>query len=790
MDLELLIDGVPYKSFQANMQRDDLKSVCAAYEGGGFEIPLPFGPTDEAQVEIRVVSLPNRKPLDGALSLTRTELVQAGQFAEPIPRRLVDGDSNPHVVIIVPVYNAPSEVEDCLDSLLRNTTVSARLVVIDDASPDPAIAELLERYKQIDNVDVIRNQANLGYTGAANLGLALAGQADVVLLNSDTIVTPRWLEGLRRAAYAAVDIGTATAVSDNAGAFSIPEIDRLNERPAGLDRDIYARLITQISAGLRPRVPTGSGFCLYIRRDCLNAIGNFDEKAFPRGYGEENDFCMRALRAGWSHVVDDRTLIYHKRSASFGAERLSLCASASRIIDERYPEYKKLIRIFSEGPEMLAVRYRARRVAAGPVPDASGKPRVLYVISTREGGTPQTNQDLMNALENDYDTWLLYCDSFNLELSRIGSGHSTVIARQCLRAPLDVLSHRSREYDEVVTGWLCRYAFEMVHIRHIAFHSVGLIDRCRRLDIPIVFSFHDFYTICPTIKLLDENLHYCGGKCTPSAGDCVAELWPPESFPPLKRRWVHRWREIMTEALLACSGYVTTASSSFETVTSTFPFLRDRDFRVIPHGRSFPAMRRLSQTQIPSGPVRILVPGNIDNAKGAERILALRKCDVLGRLEFHVLGMAIEGVNGPGIILHGSYGREEFAARAAAIDAHFGAIFSIWPETYCHTLTELWSVGLPVLGFDFGAVGERIRATEAGWILPHNDARTTLDAIIAIASDTDGYSEKVDNVERWQEGEGLSNDVQLMASQYKKLYADVAERRRVFRAPAQSAIAD
>ncbi|WGJ14339.1 glycosyltransferase [Methylocapsa sp. D3K7] len=784
VDLELLINGVRYNTFQANIWREDLKSIAAVYDGGGFAIPLRFVPADETHFEVRVLSLPSRKPLDGSVLLTRNEMASASLFVEPMPQRLIDGDANSGVVIIVPVYNAPDELEICLESLLQHTTVSARLIVIDDASPDPAISELLGRYRRIDNLDIVRNQTNLGFTATANLGIRLAGKADVVLLNSGTRVTPRWLEGLRRAAYSAADIGTATAVSDNAGAFSIPEIDRYNERPAGLDHDTYARLITQLSIGLRPRVPTGNGHCLYMRRDCLDAIGELDEKAFPRGYGKENDFCMRALRAGWSHVIDDRTLIYHKQSASYGEEgRHTSCASASLIIDERYPEYRKLIRVYSEGPEMLAMRYVARRIVARPSADVSGKPRILYVISTLEGGTPQTNQDLMSALQGDYDAWLLYCDSSNIELSHIMLESSKLVARHSLRVQIDAVSHRSKEYDDVVSKWLCRYVFEIVHIRHIAYHSLGLINRCGRLGIPIVFSFHDFYTVCPTIKLLDENFHYCGGNCTPSSGDCVADLWPPESFPPLKGRWVRRWREIMAEVLHECSAFVTTAASSHAVLTSNFPFLKDRDFRVIPHGRSFDAMRKFARVPNLLEPVRILVAGNIDKPKGAGRILSLRDRDVLGRLEFHILGNSIEDLKGPRIICHGPYKREEFAARAASINAHLGAVLSIWPETYCHTLTELWSIGLPVLAFDFGAVAERIRIAGGGWIIPHHDADVAFDAIISIISDNDSYREKAANIDRWQESEGRMNDVQFMAAQYKNLYADIVDSRRILRTP-------
>ena len=105
-------------------------------------------------------------------------------------------------------------------------------------------------------------------------------------------------------------------------------------------------MITHISAVLRPSVPTGNGFCMYIRRSCIDEVGTFDEAAFPRGYGEENDFCMRALHRGWRNIVDDRTIVYHRRSASFGEDKSGLIKQAASILNEKYPEYKMLTKVF------------------------------------------------------------------------------------------------------------------------------------------------------------------------------------------------------------------------------------------------------------------------------------------------------------------------------------------------------------------------------------------------------------------------------------------------------------
>jgi GT2 family glycosyltransferase len=277
-------------------------------------------------------------------------------------------ERQPHPpAVLVPIHNAPVPLAGCLDSLVRHTGPAGRIILIDDASTDPAVGEVLAGYAEHASIEIHRNKRNLGFTRTVNRGLELAGRCDVVLLNSDTEVTPRWLDSLRLAAYSDDRIGTATPFSNNAGAFSAPEPDQANPLPSWLQLEDYARLVARSAARSYPRVPTGSGFCMYLRRDCLDQVGTLDAEAFPRGYGEENDFCMRATRLGWSHVIDDATLIYHVRSASFGNEKLELIRKGRAILDQRYPDYSALVRDFARDRRVHRARQRIAAVLAeGP----------------------------------------------------------------------------------------------------------------------------------------------------------------------------------------------------------------------------------------------------------------------------------------------------------------------------------------------------------------------------------------------------------------------------------------
>ncbi len=269
--------------------------------------------------------------------------------------------SSRRVSVIVPVYNAPDETAACLHSLRKAIDPRyTRVILINDGSADLRIAPLLETIVGVEGFEIQANDRNLGYTKTINIGVRAAGEDDVILLNSDTIVTPGWLDGLVEAARRGDDIGTATAMSDNAGAFSFPVKDAPNPKPDHLTHEAYADVILRRTARLAPvEVPTGSGFCLYIRREVFDRIGLFDEEAFPRGYGEENDFCMRALKAGFRHVISPYAFVYHKRSASFGAEKEKLIKGAVETVMRRHPDYARRVNEAFSAPEMLALREAA-----------------------------------------------------------------------------------------------------------------------------------------------------------------------------------------------------------------------------------------------------------------------------------------------------------------------------------------------------------------------------------------------------------------------------------------------
>ena len=245
-------------------------------------------------------------------------------------------DRSPTADIIVCIHNAPDDVSICLQALGRHTNLRRhRIILVDDGS-SPETARLVVKYVSKLGCSYIHNGEARGYTRAANQGIAASSAPFVVLLNSDTIVTSGWLEKLIDCALSAPNVACVGPLSNAASWQSIPELtdDKgkwcINKLPENSDLDSYAQAIAVHSQRLYPEVPLVNGFCYLITREALNKVGLLDEENYPQGYGEEDDFSIRSLDAGFHHRIADDCYVYHAKSKSFTQERREQIVAKSK----------------------------------------------------------------------------------------------------------------------------------------------------------------------------------------------------------------------------------------------------------------------------------------------------------------------------------------------------------------------------------------------------------------------------------------------------------------------------
>lgn len=255
------------------------------------------------------------------------------------------------VTIIVPVYDDLPGLERCIEALLGAVDFAVdRVLLANDVGPNADTIErrLHELVGDHPGFAYTRNDRNLGFVGNCNRAvLEVDGtDNDVLLLNSDTIPMPGFVDEMTAVLQVDPTVGVVCARSDNATIATFPYARRKPRSPAS------PRRVRELHGELKHRLPqitvtpVAMGFCFLIRRELIDRFGLFDD-AFSPGYGEENDFCLRINEHGHKAAFANHALVLHTGSTSFSGDRgPTLRLAHERILLERYPYYAGAIALF------------------------------------------------------------------------------------------------------------------------------------------------------------------------------------------------------------------------------------------------------------------------------------------------------------------------------------------------------------------------------------------------------------------------------------------------------------
>ena len=199
--------------------------------------------------------------------------------------------------------------------LTAKSNVTFNLIVVNDCSPEPRLTQFLRALAKRNLFQYIENESNYGFTTSVNNGMRLNAERDKLLLNSDTVVYDTWLDRILAHSAEDLTIGTITPLSNNATICSYPIANVGNNYSVETSYALLDLIASLVNKGVRFEVPTGVGFCMYIRAKCNEEVGYFDVETFNRGYGEENDFCRRVAAVGWKNIAIGDVFVRHTGEA-------------------------------------------------------------------------------------------------------------------------------------------------------------------------------------------------------------------------------------------------------------------------------------------------------------------------------------------------------------------------------------------------------------------------------------------------------------------------------------------
>ena len=620
----------------------------------------------------------------------------------------------PVVDIVIPVYNAPDDVRACVASVLACTPPGYRLVLIDDASPDPGVREVFAQIaaRGLPQVELLANERNLGFTGTANRGMGLS-RHDVVLLNSDTIVSPGWLEALRRCAASDPAIGTITPWSNNAEILSYPAFCVNNRWSEGADPAPLAAAFARAATPSYPDLPTGVGFCFYVRRALLDAIGGFDP-AFGLGYGEENDLCLRAAAAGWRNVLADDAFVVHTGGRSFEQQKDALVPKNLATLVGRHPGYLELVRDYVAADPLGPLR-----AAATLALDAADGDGVLHIIHHQGGGTETHVRALIAASRSKrrHAIAVAVGDRWRVEAHR-RTGETLVF---------EIAREPGSAWPVFVGAIAAMLGAALVHVHNVSACRDGLMEALAALPLPFGYTVHDVNAGCPTITFLGADGMYCGAVTDAAACNrCLA------AQPPFAGVDAAEWRARHHPLLAGAAFRIAPSRWVAATLAKYFP---DCAATVIAHGAPEGAAPRAPGARMTvmlpaDGVPTVAVLGAIGPDKGArrlERLVTLAR-ERGARVRFVLIGY-MDVQHGPWqsddavFTVHGRYDPADLPALLDHYRAALVLYPSAGPETFSYTLTEAWAAGRPVLVPPIGALAERVAGSGAGAVLTDDEWR-------------------------------------------------------------------
>lgn len=653
-------------------------------------------------------------------------ILQASLVKPDSNRRYLEIDLS-LVSVIVPVYNGHNHLKRLLPRLLKNTSADAEIIIINDASDDVRVTALLKEYEYFPNIRLLENTKNLGFTGTVNKAASHA-RRHFCILNSDTDVPSLWIERLMEPILRnETEIASSTPFSNSATIFSFPEWLTDNQEATDIGVDELDEMFKQnhIAPGTNLSCPTGVGFCMGINGQLWRRIGGFDEAAFGKGYGEENDWCQRAISYGFRNVLVPNLYVLHAHGGSFPTEeKAKLIAKNSQILNERWPNYDEQIQKFIRANEWNSIRSQIIGAYA-----AKSQNVVIFDHGLGGGANSYSNANKQKRTKEGKSVFRIFFDQslhmFIVEVFALkGFAAFSCSSYKDLFLFLNTIDLHSIEVNNLV-GWpdLSDLIPQITHL----IKSKNAYSR---------FLLHDFFSVCTSYTLINDLGNFCG---VPSDENICAKCIQSNKHSTTRTSpftWRENWRPLFNQ----CDEIISFSPSSRDHFLKAYSDFAEKVV-IIPHQ----PIGHLRKAKIVKTTKNIVgVVGNLSYAKGASVLQSLIKWTDEEDIdcEFVILGEVDPafGVDSNRIKHKSGYQRHELPDLLEKYNVNCCLVPSICPETFSYVTQELIMMNVPIVCFDLGGQADQVRQYKNGITIKGTEpselwlAITSLTASLGIVS--------------------------------------------------------
>ncbi len=612
--------------------------------------------------------------------------------------------------IIIPVYNGLEYLEPLINSIVKNTSMNYRVIICDDKSSDDRVLPLLKQLKDKNktaDITILENEKNLGFIKTVNR-LVKHTKNHFVLLNTDTEVPPYWIERLMYPIFEMKNIASTTPFTNAGTICSFPNYleDNLifeNMRVEELDK--YFQYVNFEKTFIK--IPTGVGFCMGVNKELVDKIGMFDE-IFGKGYGEENDWCQRAIENGYKNIHVTNLFVYHKHGGSFPSEEKQRLISQNLFtLNKKHPTYDEQIqKLISENKleilrEYLQIKIKNQQLNTTLIIDHGlGGGANHYIDESIEKRVK--NGEMLILLRYDFNVLKVYTIHFlALDLDYKFSVSNSVEIFEMLS---------NLKINEIFINSLVSYPNVHEMISEIIYLQ-------EKINSKLVLPIHDFFPVCPSYTLLNQDMKYCEVPNDKNVcKNCLINN--RNEFKIFEKEinideWRNSWNKInnLSDKIICFS------NSSKDIYLKAYPKCKEK-IEVIPHNISG-RYNKIYDTNKKEDRVVIGILGAINEAKGANIVKDMVSYIDKNNLNIKVvvIGQITIAINSKSFAVTGRYDKKELPNLVLKHKITKFFIPLIWPETFSYTTDEIIQMAYPLTVFDLGAPAERVRNYELGKVI-------------------------------------------------------------------------
>ncbi len=340
------------------------------------------------------------------------------------------------------------------------------------------------------------------------------------------------------------------------------------------------------------------------------------------------------------------------------------------------------------------------------------KGNILYIVhqwidvsnydSTSIGGTTLHILDIVNKIKDEYNCFVLYHANgfYNLAVYQNGSANFFDLG---FSVKSNLFDCYDEDYEKMLLELIDKLKIDFVHIHHLLGHTYNILNVLKSKKIKTVITLHDYFLICPRVNMLYKNQDYCNLTSISCCEKCF------------DNEFDFKTRNKIVGDLF---NYADTIIVPNKTVEKLYKKIHaDFNYKLIEHGSD---LVQIKPVNFNNNKLNVAFVGWLTYLKGSDIAKLVIQNSNPREYSFHLFGLSDDpffNQNTKNYQYHGEYKRENLAHLLRKNKIDVVCLLTRCPESYCYTLSEVLSAGIPVIGFDIGAIGERIKRLNVGWTI-------------------------------------------------------------------------